>query len=228
LYNSRFEFSKALETVEPFYKNHASNYIMGMLYAKTLIHNKKYAKADQLLATLNIIPFEGATSGHELYREAKLMQAIVSMKQKNYAQALTFINDAKLWPENLGAGKPYDEDVDIRLENWLSYLCYKNSANKAAASEMLAAVVKFMPIRVNTVSNFYAGNHLISLWSYTALNQVSDGMAWIKKQQLNYPDNKIIQWVVGSYQKKALQPISLQYEDATVRIIKEMNAAFIK
>ena len=53
-------------------------------------------------------------------------------------------------------------------------------------------------------------------------------MEWIKQQQLKYPDNKIIQWVVGSYQKKTLQSIALQYEDATVRIIKEMNAAFIK
>ncbi len=228
LYNSRYEFSKALETVELFYKNHTGNYIMGMLYAKTLMHNKEYVKADQLLATLNIIPFEGATSGHELYREAKLMQAIVQMKQKNYSQALTLINEAKLWPENLGAGKPYDEDIDIRLENWLSYLCYKNSNNKEAASEMLGAVVKFMPIRVNTISNFYAGNHLISLWAYAALNQVPNGMEWIKQQQLKYPDNKIIQWVVGSYQKKTLQSIALQYEDATVRIIKELNAAFIK
>ena len=199
-----------------------------MLYAKTLIHNKKYAQVDQLLATLNIIPFEGATSGHELYREAKLMQAIVSMKQKNYTGALTFINEAKLWPENLGAGKPYDEDVDIRLENWLSYLCYKNLANKQATGEMLAAVVKFMPIRVNTISNFYAGNHLISLWAYAALNQVPNGMVWIKQQQLKYPDNKIIQWVVGSYQRKALQPISLQYEDATVRIIRELNSSGVK
>ena len=132
------------------------------------------------------------------------------------------------WPENLGAGKPYDEDVDIRLENWLSYLCYKNSDNKEAASEMLGAVVKFMPIRVNTISNFYAGNHLISLWAYGALNKVSDGLTWIKKQQHNYPDNKIIQWVVGSYQKKVIQPISLQYEDATVRIIRELNSSGVK
>jgi hypothetical protein len=111
------------------------------------------------------------------------MQALVQVQEKNYTAALNFINEAKLWPENLGAGKPYDEDIDIRTENWLAYLCYKNLNNTKAANEMLLAVVNFMPIRSNTISNFYAGNHLISLWAYAALNQSSQGSKWIKKQQ---------------------------------------------
>jgi hypothetical protein len=194
-----------------------------MLYAKTLIHNKQYIAADQLLATLNIIPFEGATIGHELYREAKLMQALNQMNVKNYSAALDLINQAKLWPENLGAGKPYDEDLDIRMENWLSYLCYKNLNNQKEANEKLLAIVNFMPIRSNTISNFYAGNHLISLWAYTAINQSSQGIAWIKKQQLKYPENKIIQWAWSSYQQKRLQSIAIQSEDATVRIIQQLS-----
>ena len=195
-----------------------------MLYAKTLIYNKQYGAADQLLATLNIIPFEGATIGHELYREAKLMQAIVQMQNKNYTSALALINEAKLWPENLGAGKPYDEDVDIRLENWLSYLCFKNLNKTEDANQMLAAVVKFMPIRANTISNFYAGNHLISLWAYNTLQQTAQGMDWIKQQQIQYPDNKIITWANQSFKQKKLQPITLQLEDATVRIIKQLTS----
>ena len=224
LYNTHFEFAKGLQTVEPFFKSHKDNYIIGMLYAKTLIHNKQYGAADQLLATLNIIPFEGATIGHELYREAKLMQALVQMKTKNYTDALALINEAKLWPENLGAGKPYDEDVDIRLENWLSYLCFKNLNKTEEANQMLAAVVKFMPIRANTISNFYAGNHLISLWAYNTLQQTAQGAEWIKQQQIKYPDNKIITWANQSFKQKKLQPITLQLEDATVRIIKQLTS----
>ena len=60
----------------PFYRGHPNDYIMGMLYAKTLLLNKKFKESDAMLTKLNIIPFEGATEGRELYREAKLMQAI--------------------------------------------------------------------------------------------------------------------------------------------------------
>jgi hypothetical protein len=80
-----------------------------------------------------------------------------------------------------------------------------------------------MPIRANTISNFYAGNHLISLWAYSALSQIPQGMEWIKKQQTNFPDNKIIQWALGSYKQKKIQPISIQSEDATIRIIKQLS-----
>ena len=95
-----------------------------MLYAKTLLLNQKYKESDIVLSQLNIIPFEGATEGRQLYREAKLMEAIGEMRNKNFNKALVFINEAKLWPENLGEGKPYEKDIDERLENWMSYICY--------------------------------------------------------------------------------------------------------
>ena len=226
LYNNQYAFSKALEVIAPFYKSHTDNYIIGMLYAKTLMHNKQYIAADQLLASLNIIPFEGSTIGHELYRESKIMQALVKMNEKNYTAALELINQAKWWPENLGAGKPYDADVDIRLENWLTYKCYKNLNNLKAANDMLLAVINFMPIRSNTTSNFYAGNHLISLWAYAAMNQSNQGMKWIEQQQTKFPENKIIAWALSSYLQKKIQPLALTSEDATVRIIKQFS--FIK
>ena len=82
-----------------------------MLYAKTILLNKKYAAADAFLSKLKILPFEGATMGRQLYHEAKLMQAVMEMKNKQYKKALKFIAEAKLWPQNLGVGKPYQEDI---------------------------------------------------------------------------------------------------------------------
>ena len=70
--------------------------------------------------------FEGATEGRQLYREAKLMQAIDAMKIGNYKKALQVINEATQWPENLGEGKPYDADIDERLENWMAFVSYEN------------------------------------------------------------------------------------------------------
>jgi hypothetical protein len=55
------------------------------------------------------------------------------MKQKNYRQALVFIRAAEEWPENLGVGKPYDSEVDLRLEKWMSALCLQGGHRPAAA-----------------------------------------------------------------------------------------------
>ena len=120
-YMNHQQYDKALAIAEPFYKQHPDNFVIGSLYAKTLLLNKRFKEADALLTKINIIPTEGATEGHELYREAKLMQAAQMMQKKNYKASLKFISEARLWPENLGVGKPYDEDIDYRLEDWMTY-----------------------------------------------------------------------------------------------------------
>jgi Domain of unknown function (DUF5107) len=102
---------------------HPDNFIMAMLHAKTLLLTQQYAAADKTLSTLDILPAEGATSGHDLYREAKLMQAVEAIKKGQRKKALAFITAAKQWPANLGVGEPYKEDQDLRLEAWLTAHC---------------------------------------------------------------------------------------------------------
>ena len=116
LYIQRKQYKEALTLIEPFYQSHTQQYIIGMLYAKTLLFNNQYTAADKLLTDLQIIPFEGATQGHELYRQAKLMQALEAIEKNKTATAIALVNQAKEWPENLGAGKPYDADLDTSLE----------------------------------------------------------------------------------------------------------------
>ena len=106
-----------------FYRQHPDDYIMEMLYIKTLLRNKKYAQADRLLSSLTIIPFEGATDGHQVYREVKLMQAIQYIHRHEWKKAQTFIAAARRWPENLGVGQPYPADEDTRLEDWMDHRC---------------------------------------------------------------------------------------------------------
>jgi hypothetical protein len=45
----------------------------------------------------------------------------------------------------LGAGKPYPEDSDERLEDWLSYQCYRGEKNQALASQALKHILDFRP-----------------------------------------------------------------------------------
>ena len=76
------KYEQALTIAEQYYHSHPQDYIIGMLYAKTLLLNKKYKESDALLTRIQIIPFEGATDGRELYREAKLMQAVQEIKNQ--------------------------------------------------------------------------------------------------------------------------------------------------
>jgi len=137
---------KAQAIAEKFYRGHPGNYIMGMLYARTLLLNHAFAACDKLLATLNIIPFEGATIGRELYRETKLMLAVQEMKRHAYKKALDRIGEARQWPEHLGVGAPYLEDQDLRLEDWMSYRCYvalkQDQAARAALEKIPAEWTK--------------------------------------------------------------------------------------
>jgi len=215
------QYDKALAVVAPFYKAHSENYVIGMVYAKTLLLTKKYPEADVFLTKLQILPFEGATEGRQLYHEAKLMQAISELKKKNYKSTLQFVAAAKLWPANLGVGKPYQEDIDERLEDWLDYLCYNSLGNKIAAQKGLQKIISFVPQVDNTVFNFLPANHLITAWAIEKTTTQNDAAQWLQTQVKLYPGNKIIEWVMDVYLKKQTE-ISSDEKDGETRIIKQL------
>lgn len=216
------QYDKALAIAEPFYKRHTENYVFGMLYAKTLLLNKKYVAADAFLTKLKILPFEGATAGRQLYHEAKLMQALAEMKNKQYKKALQLIADAKLWPENLGVGKPYDEDIDERLENWLDYQCYTSLGDNEKANKSLQKIITFNPKIDNTVMNFLPANQLVSAWAIEKTSSAQKAAEWLQNQAKLYPDNKIVQWSLEVYTKKQSTILSEDEKDGEVRIIEKL------
>lgn len=219
-YISHNQNEKSLNIVEPFYHTHSKNYIMGMLYAKVLLLNKRYKGCSELLSQINILPFEGATVGRELYREAELMQAIEKMKNKNYTKALLFINDAKKWSQNLGVGKPYHEDLDERLEDWMSYLCYQQIGKKKEAQESLQQIIQFKPKIENTVSNFSPANHLVTVWAMEKLGRKKEAVEWQNAQIKQYPDNKILEWCKQVFENE--QPSKADTKDTGVRLLEQL------
>lgn len=216
------QYDKALAIAEPFYKKHSENYVIGMLYAKTLLLNKKYAVADAFLTKLEILPFEGATAGRQLYHEAKLMQALTEMQNKQYKKALKFIAEAKFWPQNLGVGKPYDENIDERLENWLDYQCYTSLGNTQTAAKSLQKIISFNPKVDNTVMNFLPANQLVSAWAIEKTTSAQKAEDWLQHQAKLYPDNKIIQWGLEVYTKKQSGLLTEDEKDGEVRIIEKL------
>ena len=214
------ENEKALAVARSYYRTHPGNYIIGMLYAKTLLLNKRYNEADLQLSKLAIIPFEGATEGRELYREAKLSLAMQEMKLNNYKKALQKIIEAKIWPENLGVGKPYAEDIDTRLEDWMSYLSYLHLKNSIESEKALKKILQFMPQVENGVSNFLPANHLVTAWALKQTGQANDSNKWLDEQIKKFPENKSFQWARDVFNSNHTALIN--YDDATTRLLVQL------
>jgi tetratricopeptide (TPR) repeat protein len=122
-----------------------ASYILGVTLVRAQMANAHYADAERLLDTITIIPFEGSAEGHALYRETKLMRAIDAMKRGDAADARTRIAAAREWPERLGAGKPYAENLDERLEDWLgAEIDRRTGVNLPRAEETLARLGSWM------------------------------------------------------------------------------------
>ena len=148
-----------------------------MLCARALLLDGQYAAADNLLTNLQIIPFEGATLSHELYRQAKLMEGVSAFESKQYSKSLNFIQQAKQWPENLGVGKPYPENIDERLENWIIYNNYNAMHKDDKANAMLDSIIA----NSNNVtgSDKYFTNSIITKWTFKQLKKEEDGTKWL-------------------------------------------------
>jgi tetratricopeptide (TPR) repeat protein len=222
-YNDQLEYDKALAITDAFYRSNPGHFIMGPFHAKNLLLNKKYKEADVLLTKINILPSEGATEGHELYREAKLMQAAQMMHKKNYKAAGKFIAESRLWPENLGVGKPYSEDIDMRLEDWMDYVCLIQLKKTKEADEMLNRIIQFEPQMIdNTVMNFLPANALATAWAFEQLNRKDEAIPWLNKQIEAFPGSTLLMWSKAMYEQRSDFVLHKNQKDANVRIIEQL------
>lgn len=223
-YNRQQHYDKSLSLTGPHYKTHPGDFRLGSLHAHNLLLNKKYSEADAVLKKINILPHEGATNGREMYREVKLMQAVSAMERKNYREALKFIDEARLWPENLGVGKPYDEDIDSRLEDWMTYLCASRMRNASEARRMLDRITAFKPGIFNTVRNFSPSNTIVTAWALDLLDRKQEAASFIEKQAVDYPQYRQIQWSRAIFGNDNTFSFPENEKDAGIRIIEKLMA----
>ncbi len=215
-YITNGQAEKALQITAPFYKKDRNNMMMAMLHAKTLLLNKQYKETDALLTAIQILPFEGATEGRMLYREAKLMQAIAALQKKDTKKARRFIEAATLWPENLGVGKPYDNVIDYRLENWLRYL-----ADGKKSATYLNRIIAFTPGIENTIANFIPSNALVSAWAIEKKSGRAAALAWLDEQIKQFPSSATaLKWSKETFEQNRVVPLEEDKKDGGMRILE--------
>lgn len=202
--------AEAVKTAQLYTRNFPNNYIISMLLAKALLHNSQFEAAGKILASTKILPYEGATEGRSLYREAWLMQAVASIKSGKYKNAMSKIATARTWPENLGVGKPYDAEIDDRLEDYLESLCYEGMKNTKGAEAKWAEIASS-----DVRDNF---GDFIAAVVYKKIGNADKGrgliVGWIKSN----PDNKLTNWSMDAFDEKVDENFSIDNSD--FRIMK--------
>lgn len=117
-----------------YYGRIPASYILGLTLVRAQMAAGHHAAAERILDRIEIIPYEGSAEGHALYREAKLLLAVDAMRDARWEAAAALIAAAREWPERLGAGKPYPENVDERAEDLLeAELARRRGTDTAAA-----------------------------------------------------------------------------------------------
>ena len=109
----------AVATARRYYARMPASYILGLTLVRLEVAAGFFAAADHVLDSLHVLPYEGAGEGRALYRETKLSLAVDAIGGGRQDDARRFVAQAREWPERLGVGKPYDADIDERLEQWL-------------------------------------------------------------------------------------------------------------
>ena len=69
------------------------------------------------------------------------MEALDYYNAGKYSTAVQSIGSARLWPENLGVGKPFM--VDERIENYIEAMCLLKKGKKKQADELFQKVIDY-------------------------------------------------------------------------------------
>jgi hypothetical protein len=74
--------------------------------------------------------------------------------------------------------KPYPENIDERLENWLIYSCYNAMHKQDKANAMLDSIITDSK-NVMTADKYFT-NSIITAWAFKQLKKDEDGIKWLE------------------------------------------------
>ena len=193
-YVANNQWQKAVETGKKYTKKYPSNYYIGLKYAKALCETGQYQPCISLLSRMQVLPNEGSYAGRAVYREANLYRAMEQLSHKNYKQVVKSVETSKEWPENLGVGKPYDNMIDNRLEDYLEAKAAAGQGDSRKTSALLAAVADYTISR----SHFEPGN-LLSALALRESGKVQEADHMVAAWSTDFPENRVVQWCTAIY-----------------------------
>ena len=110
---------QAVTMLEKFYAGHPDNVQIGDALIDAYISADMINKAEKVVDKIEYLPFEGLRGSHDKYRHIKLHLAAAAIDKGKLSKAEKLVEEALLWPDRLGVGKPYDNMIDTSVEDWL-------------------------------------------------------------------------------------------------------------
>ena len=193
-YVAAADWEKVVEVGERYMRSYPDNYYIGLKLAQGYCEMGDYKSSLSLLRSLTVLPNEGAYVGRAVYRQSNIYSTIEQLLHRNYKKAQRALDLSDEWPENLGVGKPYEEDIDARLEDYLQAKIFEGQGRKAEAKACYEKVADSPFAK----SGFKSINLLTAL-SLKKLGRSVEADRWVASWQQQYPDNKIMQWCTYIY-----------------------------
>ncbi|MDD4589864.1 MAG: DUF5107 domain-containing protein [Parabacteroides sp.] len=184
----------ACQTGKQYVKLYPDNYYIGLKYAQALCSDEQFATCITFLKKLQVLPYEGSKAGREIYRSAYLSQAIDMMKAKKYSAALKSIDQSKLWPENIGVGKPYEDKIDARMEDYLEAQIMLKKGDKQKANELLEKVTSIP----SSQKEICAADALAAI-ALRDLGKTKEAEQLVSSWNNNSPENQMVRWIKAVY-----------------------------
>jgi tetratricopeptide (TPR) repeat protein len=179
---------RALELSTAARKKFPGNDALQYTYAKCLLADGQYSASLNALENTVILPYEGAGYGRITYRQAAIMESLQHFRENKIEQALVSIEKARLWPENLGVGRPYE--VDERVENFLKSKFLHRNNQREEAETLLNDIVVYSQNRPgrNTSTDFL---YLVVLKNQGNQREIEN---FLGRWQQNSPNDPMLRW----------------------------------
>ena len=103
------------------------------------------------------------------------------------------IETARQWPEKLGTGKPYPEDIDERLENWLVYHCHISLNAPDEARRTLAKILAYQP---GGQHKNHSGQIILAL-ALEQSGRIAEAQSLVQALLRQDPGNKLVRWAAS-------------------------------
>jgi predicted Zn-dependent protease len=118
---------------------------------------------------------------------------------------LLYRKAARLWTANLGAGKPYDEDIDARLEDWLAYRNYVHLKKNTAAKRMLDNIISFSENENGGKHLKPSANSLVTALTLKEAGKEDEAKNYLQQLSTENPANVWAQWAAHRYDRETYE-----------------------
>jgi tetratricopeptide (TPR) repeat protein len=149
IYSQRNDLQAAVEIAEKGHQKFPGNFILDLLYSKSLTNTGQFGKSLEIITQTNVLPYEGERSAQRIFVYDCLMLAFDSYKKGDYDTALEYIEKSETYPENLGSGAP--RFPDYRNQNILRTRIYNKTGEhekaRKAQEEIRVYTEKFGEMR---------------------------------------------------------------------------------